>query len=357
MKIVDRYIIRQYILTYFFILGLVLAICVMVDFVEKIDDFLDKNPPLTEIVFDYYANFIPYFGNLLTPICIFLAVIFFTSRMAARTEIIPILSTGVSFYRLLAPYLVASLLMGGLSYYLKSFVIPTSTASRLEFEYKYLNKRRVSRSKDIHKKVAEDTYIYMSYFNERNNSGNNFGLERIVDGEIVSKVRAKKISWVDSTQSWRLDRVQIRELRGKREHMRTLNVMDTTFLLTPDDIFIKEQLAESMTYPDLVEFIRLEEMRGSDILNTLYIERHRRFSDPTAVIILTLLGYAMASRKRRGGIALQIGLGMLLCFFYIVLLFAGQVFVGDSYPPWQAVWFPNILFFPLAVWLLIQAPK
>ncbi|MEO1804311.1 MAG: LptF/LptG family permease, partial [Bacteroidota bacterium] len=129
MKIVDRYIIRQYILTYFFILGLVLAICVMVDFVEKIDDFLDKNPPLTEIVFDYYANFIPYFGNLLTPICIFLAVIFFTSRMAARTELIPILSTGVSFYRLLAPYLVASLLMGGLSYYLKSFVIPTSTAS------------------------------------------------------------------------------------------------------------------------------------------------------------------------------------------------------------------------------------
>ena len=346
LKKIDIYIIRQYLLTFFFILGMVLAICLLVDFVEKIDEFIEKDPPLKEIIFDYYVNFLPFWGNLLTPICIFLGVIFFTSRMAARTEIIPLLGSGVSFYRILAPYIITSIILAGASFYLKGYLVPESTAQRIEFEYKYLRKRKISSNKHIHKKVAQDSYVYISYYNERKKEGLTFALERFKDGDIVTKIHAKRIVWVDSTASWKLRDVRVRHIDGKKESMSYHKSIDTTFLLTPDDIYIKEQKAESMTLPNLIEYTKLEEMRGSDILEELYIEKYRRYADPVSIIILTLIGFAMSSRKSRGGIALQIGLGLLICFVFIALLFAGQAIVGDKYPPWVAVWMPNLFFFP-----------
>lgn len=357
MKLIDKYLVRQYITTFLFILGIVLIICLVVDVVEKIDDFLEKDPPLAEIMLDYYPNFIYYWGSLLAPICVFLAVIFFTSRLASRTELIPLLSAGVSFYRIMAPYLVTSFLMAGAAFYFKSFLVPESTATRLEFEYKYLRKRRISNTKHVHKKVAPDTYLYISYYNQKRKEGHTIGLERVRNDSIITKIRARKMAWVDSTQSWELEKVERREIRGLEERISRQETLDTTFLLTPDDIYIKEQWAESMPLFDLLRYIELEEMRGSDILEELYIERHRRFSDPLAMIILTLIGFAMASRKRRGGIALQIGLGLLICFVYVSLIFAGQAVVGESVDPWVAVWFPNLIFLPLAILLLRQAPK
>ncbi|MDX2284441.1 MAG: LptF/LptG family permease [Bacteroidia bacterium] len=357
MPILDRYIIRQFLATFFFILGIVLAIAVLVDFVEKVDEFIDKKPPLREILFDYYVNFVPYYGNLLAPVCIFLAVILFTSRMAGRTELVPLLAAGVNFYRILRPYLVTALLLGGMIFVLKSYVIPRSTAARLEFEYKYLKKRRISSTYNIHKKVASDTFVYIQNYSEKNRDGQNFTMTRIVDGDIVFKLDARRMVWKDSTQSWELVKVIIRDIQGGRERLRMRGNLDTTFLLTPDDIFIKEQKAETMTLPELREYIRLEEMRGSDILEDLYIERIRRYSDPTAVIVLTLIGFAMSSRKNRGGVALQIGIGLLLCFLYIVLLFAGQAVISDEFPPWLAVWMPNFIFLPVAGLLLRLAPK
>lgn len=357
LKLIDRFLIRQYLTTFFFILGMVLVICLMVDFVEKIDEFIEKDPPMSEILFEYYLNFIFYWGNLLAPVCVCLAVIFFTSRMAGRSEIVPLLSSGVSFYRLLVPYVFTSILLAGISFGLKSYIIPDSTAVRIEFEYKYLKKRRISSNKNVHKKVAPDTYVYMSYFNERTGEGHLFALERIVDGEIRTKLDARKAVWVDSTQSWELRRVQVREIEGTRERLTFHSELDTTFLLTPDDIFIKEQKAETMRLPALLEYIRLEEMRGSDILEELYIERHRRFADPVASIILTLIAFAMSSRKSRGGVALQIGLGLLLSFIYIAVLYVGQAMVSDDFPAWAAVWMPNILYLPIALLLLYLAPK
>jgi lipopolysaccharide export system permease protein len=357
MKRIDQYLVRQYIGTFLFILGIVLVICLVVDVVEKIDDFLEKKPPLEDILFKYYPNFIYYWGSLLAPICVFLGVIFFTSRLASRTELIPLLSSGVSFYRILAPYLITSFVMAGASFYLKSFLVPESTATRLEFEYDYLRKRRISSTKNVHKKVAKDTYLYISYYNEKRKEGHTIGLERLRNDSIITKLRARKMEWVDSTQSWRLEDVERREIRGLEERLTRYKSLDTTFLLTPDDIYIKEQWAESMTLPYLMNYIKLEEMRGSDILEELYLERHRRFSDPLAMVILTLIGFAMASRKRRGGIALQIGLGIMICFIYVALIFAGQAVVGEDVPAWLAVWFPNLIFFPLALFLLRQAPK
>ncbi len=357
MKLIDKYLIRQYVSTFLFILGIVLIICLVVDVVEKLDNFLEKKPPWEEVVFKYYPNFVYYWGSLLAPICVFLGVIFFTSRLASRTEFIPMLSSGVSFYRLMAPYLVMSFVMAGASFYFKSFVVPESTATRLEFEYEYMRKRRISKTKHVHKKVAKDTYLYISYYNEKRKEGHTMALERMRNDSIITKIRANKMIWVDSTESWRLKKVERRDIDGLEERLRRYQQIDTTFVLTPDDIYIKEQWAESMTLPYLLEYIELEEMRGSDILEELYIERHRRFSDPFAMVVLTLIGFAMASRKRRGGIALQIGLGLLICFVYVALIFAGQAVVGEDFPAWLAVWFPNLIFLPLAIFLLRQAPK
>lgn len=433
MKLIDRYIISRYIITFFFIMGLIIAIVVLVDFVEKIDDFIEKKPPVYEIIFVYYVNFIPFFANLLTPICIFLSVIFFTSQMAQRSELIPLLGSGVSFYRILAPYLVASAIMAGLSFYFKAYVVPNATERRMDFEYQYMyaQKRRISGTSNIHKKVSQDfytvrdenggereekdeTYIYIKSYNDKNHIGYNFTLERIKAGDIVCKIIADKISWVDTSAVWRLSNARFREFIGDRERMYKRREVDTTFLLTPDDIFIREMKAESMPMPELVRYIDLEEMRGSDILEELYIEKYRRYSDPVAVIILTLIGFAMSSRKSRGGIALQIGLGLAICFGYILLLFAGQALLSGGsavtvflmlglapfvwgyrkyiqknkteiarivgmglalgvaalgiyhlgawistyeLPIWVGVWLPNIIFFPVGIMLIRVAPK
>jgi lipopolysaccharide export system permease protein len=357
MKLLDRYIIRKFATSFLFLLGALIVIVVLVDFVEKLDEFVDKKPPLHEVIFDYYINLIPYFGNLLTPVCIYLAVIFFTSNLAQRSEIVAILSSGTSFYRLLRPYMIAALVFAGISFYLKSYMIPSATAKRIEFEYKYLRKKKVSKDKDIHKKVATDTYVYISFYNAQRKEGHHFTMEKIRNGDVIRKIHADRIIWQDSLQNWQLRKVRIRTIDGRKESLSFRAQMDTTFLLTPDDIFIKEMKAESMNLTNLIEYIRLEQMRGSDILDELYIERHRRFSDPIAILILTLIGFAMSTRKSRGGIAFQIGIGILITFLYIILLFIGQAFVGENVSPMLAVWFPNFLFFPLALFLLRIVPK
>ena len=345
-------------MSFLFILGMVIVICLLVDLVEKIDEFIDKDPPLKEIIFEYYLNFIPYYGNLLTPICIYLGVIFFTSRMAQRTELVPMLSAGVGFYRLLAPYLLASLLLAGVSFVLKGYVIPNTTEIRIEFEYKYFKKKRIVSNKNVHKKIAEDTYFYISYYNEKRKEGHTISLEKWEDGDIVNRTYARKMSWVDSTQSWRLDKVRIRNFVDRnKEELQYFSTLDTALLIGPNDIYVREQEAETRTNPELQKFIELEEMRGSDILADLYTEHYRRYSDPFAIIVLTIIGFAMASRKSRGGIAFQIGVGLMISFVFIAMIFAGKALTGNDWPAWLSVWLPNFIFLPISLFLLWLAPK
>lgn len=357
MKIIDKYIIRQYLTTFFFMLGMVIALTVLVDFVEKIDDFIDRQVSTHDVIFVYYANFIPYYGNLLSPVCIFLSVIFVTSRLANRSELVPMLSAGVSFYRILVPYLITSVILAGVSFYFKAYIVPESAQRRIAFEYTIQDKKSMGSNRNIHKKVAEDTYLYINYYNEERMEGHNFTLERLEDGDIADKIHANQIQWVDSLQKWRLLRVTWRDFKSGDQKVNILPRIDTTFLLKPDDIYIIEHKEQTLTLPDLYEYIRLEELRGSDILRELYLERHRRYAYPVAVIILSLIGFAMSSRKSRGGTALQIGLGLLICFAYIVLLLGGEAISGGEYPPWLAVWMPNILFLFLSFFLLRVAPK
>lgn len=334
-----------------------MAIAVMVDVVEKIDEFVEKGPPFWAIVMDYYLNFIPYWGNLLSPIVVFLAVIFFTSRMAGRSEIIATLAGGTSFYRLMMPYLLTGIIIGLTAFVLKGFIIPTSTADRIEFEYEYIKKRPYVNNRNMHKKVAEDSYMYIGFYNSARAEGTNVGFERVVDEETVWKLDARKMNWIDSLQIWRLKDIRVRTIDGLKETLSFYDQIDTTFLMTPDDLYVKDQKAETMTLPQLVEYIELEEMRGSDILRELYIERHRRFSDPVALVILTLIGFAMSTRKTRGGVALQIGIGLGICFVYVALLVMGQAFVDDDFPAFVGVWLANIIFLPISIVLLLIVPK
>ncbi len=357
ITLIDRYILKQFLVTFFFILGMVMAIAVMVDVVEKIDEFVEKNPPFWEIVFNYYLNFIPYWGNLLSPIVVFLAVIFFTSRMAGRSEIVAILSGGASFYRLMLPYLGTGIFLALIGFTLKSFIIPTSTADRIEFEYKYIKHRPFINNRNVHKRIAADTYMSIGFYNSARMEGTTVGFEQVEDEKIILKMDARKMTWIDSLEIWQLRDVRIRTIDSTREVLTFRDEIDTTFMLTPDDIYVKDQKAETMTLPQLVNYIELEEMRGSDILRELYIERHRRFSDPVALIILTLIGYAMSTRKTRGGVALQIGLGLGICFVYVALLVMGQAFVDVDFPAFVGVWLANIVFLPIAIGLLMVVPK
>ena len=357
LRLIDLHIIKKYFTTFLFILGIVLAICILVDVVEKVDDFIEKQPTWNEIFFDYYINFVFYFGTLFAPVCIFLGVIFFTSRMAERSELVPLIAGGVSFYRILAPYVACSLILSGVSFYLKSYVVPPATAKRIDFEYKYFKKRQVSKTRNIHKKVAPDTFVYIDIYLQKQKAGRGFAMERIVDGEIKTKIHADHIYWIDSSQYWLMRRVEVRHIDGMKEEIRLYPTLDTTFLLTPDDIFIKEQFQESLDLDQLESFIKDEEMRGSDILEDLYCEWHRRFADPVAALILTMIGFAMGSKKSRGGTALRIGFGLIISLMYIGLLFFGQSFAGDNFPPWLAIWMANLIFFPVALILLILSPK
>lgn len=357
MNILDRYIIKQYLISSLFILGMIVTIAVMVDFVERLDFFLDQKPPVKEIIFDYYLNFIPFWGDLLSPVCIFLGVIFFTSRMAGRSEIIPMLGAGVSFYRIFLPYLACAALLAGVSFYFKGYLIPRATQERVEFEYKYFKKKTIHRKRDIHKKVAPDTYIYIGFYNEKRKEGHTFNLEQTKDGDIIAKIEAKRIIWVDSTENWRLINPRLRHIKGKRERMWSKLELDTTFLLYPDDIFIREEAEKTKTSEELVKYIEIEKMRGSDILKSLNIERYRRLSDPLSMIILTLIGYALATRKSRGGVALQLGIGLFLCLIYVGLLFGSQAMVSPTFPAQKAVWVPNMIFFPIAIFLMRIVPK
>ena len=371
INILDKYLIKRFLSSFFFILMAILVIVVIVDVIEKLQDFLDKKPPLFAIVFEYYANLIPFFGALFAPICVFLAVILFTSQLAERTELVAALSGGVSFYRILATYMCVALFLAVLSFYFKGYVVPKATQRRMDFEYNYKIKNRVkSKDRDIHKKISRNNiYTYLTFYDFRRAEGFGFTIERFDKGDLKVKARAERLNYDSLRGEWVLKQASVRSIEGEKETlvkypqihekelMKLISKTDTIFNLKPEDIVIREMRAESMNIGELSQFISDEEIRGSDILKDLYIERHRRYSDPVALLILTVIGYAMSSRKSRGGTALQIGLGVLISVVFIALLMLLPSFVNDSFPAWAAVWTPNLLFVPVAILLTRLAPK
>ncbi len=359
-KIIDFYIIRKFLGTFFFCLVLIMVIAVVFDFAEKIDNFMENQAPWKAVVFNYYFNFVPYFATLFAPLFVFISVIFFTSRMAVNTEIIAILNCGMSFRRMMWPYFISALVIAAIIFSLTNFVIPHANLERLVFEDKYYHPmgRRVN-VENIHRMVAPNTYVYMESFSPMYMRGRNFTIEKFDDdGRLNSKLSALSVLYDTTKTKWTASDYTIREFRGNEEILSHGTEIDTTLRIGPEDFSRLPGDVETMTYRELYDYIDLLRMQGSDELKIFLIEKHRRFASPFAVFILSLIGVSLSSRKVRGGIGMNIGVGLALSFSYILFLqFASQFCLKGNLSPMLAMWIPNILYIFIALVLYKLAPK
>jgi lipopolysaccharide export system permease protein len=360
MKTIDRYIIRKFLGTFFFSIALILVIAVVFDFAEKVDNYMENEAPVKAIIFDYYFNFIPYFGLLFTPLFVFISVIFFTSKMAINNEIIAILNSGMSFRRMLWPYLISATVIAIVAFGLTNFVIPRSNQKMLEFEGQYYRPsvRRIT-VEHIHRQVFRDVYVFMGTFNPVNMRGQNFTIEKFgEDGKLESKLSAPTVTYDTTINKWSAINYTLREIRDNEVIISTGRQLDTALTISPADFSRDPKVVNTMTYSELNDYIDVLQLQGSDELKLFLIEKHRRFANPFATFILTFIGVSLSSRKIRGGIGMSVGIGLMLTFSYILFLqFASQFSLKGNLDPMLAMWIPNIIYVFIAFVLYKLAPK
>jgi lipopolysaccharide export system permease protein len=361
IKLIDAYIIRKFLGTFFFCLLLILTIAVVFDFAEKIDNFMEKQAPLKGIIFDYYMNFIPYFAMLFAPLFVFIAVIFFTSKMAISTEIIAILNSGMSFRRMMWPYLVSAFIIASFTFILTNYVIPKSNLIRMDFEDKYYHSSSSKRvpKENIHRMVYKNVYVFMGMYNPLSMRGQNFTIEKFNDsGMLVSKLSSTSVVYDTTLHKWTALNYYIRNIKDNEETITRGKQIDTTLTIKPEDFSRDPGFVGTMTSRELNSYISLLKLQGSDELKLFLIEKYRRFSNPFAVFILTLIGVTLSSRKIRGGIGMNIGIGLALSFSYILFLqFASQFSLKGNLGPMLAMWIPNIIYAIIGLVLYKLAPK
>ena len=357
-KKIDWYIFSKFIVTFAISLLLIIGIVIVFDISEKIDKFVANQAPLEAIIFDYYTNFIPYFVNMYSAMFVFISVIFFTSRMASNSEIIAILSGGVSYHRMMVPYLVASALIALLSLGLNLYVIPRSNQVRLAFEKEYV-KDKSTTLRNVHYQIAPGEFVYVESFSTWNNTAYRFTLENIEDNRIVSKISAETAVWDSVNGSWNLKRYFIRDYSaGMSDRVKSGAQKDTVIALTVDDFYRNAQTVQTLPYNELKTLIRTQKLRGDSMVMYAQIEEYNRWTMPFSCIILTIIGVALSSRKKRGGIGWNLAFGLALAFSYILFQRFAVMFVYTAIlPPGLALWIPNILFAIIAAVLYRMAPK
>ncbi|MCI5580584.1 MAG: LptF/LptG family permease [Phocaeicola plebeius] len=359
LKRLDRYIIVKFLGTYFFAIALIISIAVVFDINENIDRFINNKAPLKAIVFDYYLNFIPYYTNLFSPLFVFIAVIFFTSKLAENSEIIAMFSTGMSFKRLMVPYMVSAAIISGVSFVLSTQVIPTGSVTRLKFEQQYKSKKKVDYARNIQLEVDSGVIAYMERYENYNRTGYRFSLDKFEDHKLVSHLTARRITY-DTTQvhKWIIKDYMIREMRGMREEITTGDVLDSIIKMEPQDFLITRGQQETMTSPQLNDYIIKQKKRGFANIKAFEVEYYRRIATSFAAFILTTIGLSLSSRKTKGGMGLHLGIGLALSFSYILFQTISSTFaVNGNVPPVIAVWIPNILYLFIAIYLYRKAPK
>ena len=358
IKKIDIYIIKKFLGTFFYAITLLSIIIVVFDISEKVDDFIEKEAPLSEIIFSYYANFLPFFINLFSPLFTFIAVIFFTSKLARNTEIIAILSNGISFWRLLRPYMISAIFIACLSFYLTNFLIPKTNVNLRDFEIKYLHSNQLLKDQNIHMQVRPGMFYYVENYNNITNIGRKFSIENFKNGVLDYKLIADKIVWDSLTNRWKIINYYIRTIDGKNETITKGKEIDTILNLVPKDFTINVEDIKTMDYFQLRTFFNKEKLRGAENIKFYEVEKYKRVSFPFATIILTIIGVSLSSQKVRGGIGMHLGLGIAISFAFILFMQISTVFAtaGDL-SPLIAVWIPNILFFILGLFLLKMAPK
>lgn len=358
LKKIDLYIIKKFLGTYFFAIALIIGISIVFDISEKIDNFIENEAP-AKAVFLYYLDFIPWFANLLSSLFTFIAVIFFTSKMAYNTEIIAILSNGISFRRILLPYFIAATFIAVLSFILMAYVIPHSNERRLNFEFTYVKDLSMQIERNVHMQIDTGVYVYMRNYNPKKKLGYNFTLEKFNAGELKSKLMSKSIEWDTTSNKWLINEYFIRYIHpdGKDSLVEGKQI-DTTLSVNPSDFQQRSDYVVTMGMNELNRFIKRRKMQGAENLEALLLEKHRRFSYPFSTFILTLIGVFLSSRKIRGGMGMQIGIGISLSFAYILFMrFARMFALSGSIDPFLAVWIPNLIFAVIALSLYRFAPK
>ncbi len=358
LNTIDWYIIKKFLGTFFFSIILLVFIIIVFDVSEHIDDFLKFSVPLKKIMLDYYLNFIPDFVNRFSYLFVFIAVIFFTSKMASDTEIVAILSSGISFRRMLVPYFVAATILTVMSFVLGNFIIPYTNQGKLAFERQYIKDAKRFNEMNIHKQISPGTYIYLENFNIQSQEGWKFSLEKIKNRELIYKITADKATWDSIKGIWKLERYTARRMNGDRETLSQGNRLDTILPLHPAEFIEDIEDVAIMNYFMLRDHIAKKELRGDPDVIKFKVKMFERFSSPFATLILTLIAVAVSSRKVRGGIGFNLGLGLALTFIYILFM---QIFTVmatfGNFPPLLAVWTPNIMFAIIAIFLARSAPK
>lgn len=344
LKIIDRYILRNFMITFAGLLLAFSAIAIVIDFTEKVNDFMNKQIPFLQIL-NYFKNFIPYILALLFPIFIFVAVIFFTSKLANRSEIIAILSSGVSFRRFLRPYIIGAGFISVVLLLANHFVIPVANRQRIQFEEKYIWERTYSKDDNFHVRISPTEYIYMQSYNAENKTGYRFSYEEVVGTQLKKKITADRITYDSIKKEWKLFDAVARINQGPIENMMKYPYLYQQFKFKPGDLIERREIKQVMTSPQLNAFIRKEESKGSENLSEYYIEKHRRTAAPFSSFVLSIIGACIASRKVRGGSGIHLAIGLMISAVYIFLMqFTNTFAVKGNLHPLLAVWLPNFLF-------------
>ena len=352
-KILDLYIIKKFLGTYFFAILLILAITVMFDINEKLDSFLKA--PINATIFDYFLNFLPYFANQFSPLFTFIACIFFTSKLADNSEIIAMLSSGVSFRRLMRPYIVSAAVIAALTWVLGAYIIPPANVKRIEYTNTYVKNKRVDYGSNIQMMVAPGEIAYMSRYDNTTRTGYRFSLDKFDGKRLVSRLTANTIRW-DSLYHWQVRDYMIRDIDGIREHIKRGSRLDTIIPFEPRDFLISKNDQETLTSPQLQEYIARQKERGVANIEAFEIENERRYAMCAAAFILTVIGMTLSSKKVKGGMGINIGIGLVLSFSYILFMTVTSTFAISGYTsPLVAMWIPNMIYIVIAIILYRRA--
>lgn len=359
LKRLDRYIIVKFLGTYFFAIALIISIAVVFDINENIDRFINNRAPLKAIIFDYYLNFIPYYTNLFSPLFVFIAVIFFTSKLAENSEIIAMFSTGMSFKRLMYPYMISAACIALVTYVLSTEVIPTGSVTRLRFESIYKKKKSDTYARNIQLEVDSGVIAYMERYEDYNKTGYRFSLDKFESHQLVSHMTARRITYdTTAVHKWTVRDYMIREMKGMKETITRGDRLDTIINMEPQDFLITHGQQETMTSPQLHSYIQKQKQRGFANIKIFEVEYHRRIATSFAAFILTVIGVSLSSQKRKGGMGLHLGIGIALSFSYILFQTISSTFaINGNVPASIAVWIPNVLYLFIAIYLYRKAPK
>jgi len=358
LKILDWYILKRYLGTFFLMLLLFIPIGITVNLAEKIDKILENEVPFIEVAF-YYLDFTIYFANLLFPLFLFLSVIWFTSKLANNTEIIAFLSSGVSFYRFLRPYLIGATIVCGFALVLSMYLAPKASKGFNEFKYEYLKKgAQTQETNDVYRQINDDEYIYASHFQPRTKTARNFTLEHFDGNELKFKISASRLKYNEEDSTYTLSVFDKRIIGENEDEIIHKTSVDTILPFDFDELTPENYIAETLNYTELNEFIEKERRRGSGNINRYLVVAYKRWSIPVSAFILTIIAVAVSSIKRRGGMGVNLALGITLAFVFIFFdKVFGTMAEQSTFPPLVAVWFPNISFGILAIYLLFKAKR